>query len=368
MSYESGHRPHFIRREIKKQLLFLSGETIYIWQQCRSRAIETIEKGERFSLISRSDYRISFPAQAVGNLHRRSVPSEQICGYHVVCGRCDGFVVKNGAIRNCRHQRDSSSTISIKDSRERGRGSAGQSSPQATNNVRISVQPPTPTSSPEPITRGKSHRSDSVRLKDTVAVPEIRSKEFENRRPVPAILRPGYRDDHQSGRTGEYIGEAVRPNRSVPSVLRPGHVVQNRDARTTETAGEIIKSSTSNPFGHLSPAAADDSDEADLSLRAGDAAKGTRLHRQKVARTNSVSDDGDSTDQPPWSHEDLMQEWREWSESWEKLVSEARPSVSKSGNIDQPDCETEFLMQEWREWSERWERSLRSGMNWRERD
>ncbi len=363
MSYESGHHSHHIRREIKKQLLFLSGETIYIWQQCRSRAIETIEKGQRFSLISRSDYQVSFPAQAVRNLHRRSVPSEQICGYHVVCGRCDGFVVKNGVIRNCRHQRDSSSTISIKDSRERGRGSAGQSSPQATNNVRISVQPPTPTSSPEPITRGKPHRSDSLRLKDTLAGPEMLSKKFENREPVPAVLRPGYRDDHQAGRTGDCIGETVHPNRSVPSILRPGHVIQNRDARTTEITGETMKSNNSVPFGYLGPAAASDSDEADLSLRAGDAAEGTRLNRPKVARANSDSDDDDSTDQFHSSPEDLMQEWREWSESWEQLISEARPSVSNSGNTDRANCDTEFLMQEWREWSERWERSLRSTMS-----
>ncbi len=274
-------------------------------------------------------------------------------------------------IRNCRHQRDSSSSISIKDSRERGQGSAGQSSPQAISNVRISVQPPTPRSSPEPSTRGKSHRSDSLRSKDTVTGPEIRSKNFENREPVPAILRSGCRDDHQSGRVGEFIGETIRPNRSVPSILRPGHVAQNRDARIIEITGETMKSNTSVPFGHLASAAADDSDEADLSLRAGDAAKGTRVHRQKVTRANSDSDDGDSTDQPPCAHEDLMQEWREWSESWEKLVSEPRPSVSNSGNsgnTDQPDCNTESLMQEWREWSERWEQSLRSGMNWRERD
>ena len=362
MPYDTPHRHHHVQRQVKRRVLVLSRNAVNIWQQCRTRAIETIQKGQRFSLISRSDYQATVTSQVVRNLHRRSVPSEQIIGFHLVCGECDGFVVRNGVMRNCAHQRESWSSVS-NNSWKIGREAARRPSSQVTNDVRISIQPPTPESSPEPDIWGNLHRSVGSHSRDAVVVKERRPARPEMREPIPAILRPGYISDDRDDRTIERTEEAVRLAALVPP---------KRLRRTSVTVNE----------------------DADLFLSAGNTAKETRLHLQRKPRADSGSDYRESTDQQLCDTEALMQDWRDWSARWERSVT--RPNtrrtnaalhndsdlsrsagnaartthvhrqriprtgqgVDNSGSTDQPHCNSEALMREWREWSEIWEMSL----------
>ena len=79
----------------------------------------------------------------------------EISGFHVICAECEGFVARSGALRNCRHQRDSESSMS-KNSRERGGEFADE------NDVRASG------SSSEVNDRRQYRRIPFVRPKDTV--------------------------------------------------------------------------------------------------------------------------------------------------------------------------------------------------------
>ena len=362
MPYDTPHHHHHVQRQVKKRVLILSRNVVNIWQQCRTRAIETIQKGQRFSLISRSDYQATVTSQVVRNLHRRSVPSEQIMGFHIVCGECDGFVVRNGVVRNCAHQRESWSSVS-NNSWKIGREAARRPSAQVANDVHISIQPPTPESSPEPDIRGKLHRSVGPHSRDAAVVKERRAARPEKREPIPAILRPGYVANDSDDRTIERTGEAVKLGTSVPP---------KRPRRTSVTVN----------------------DDADLFLSAGNTAKGTRLHLQRKPRADSGSDYRESTDQQLCDTEALMQDWRDWSARWESSVTRANPrrtnvalhnvsvlsrsagnaartthlyrqriprtdyGVDNSGSTDQSHCNSEALMRKWREWSETWEMSL----------
>ena len=306
-------------------MLFLSKETLYIWHQCRTRAFKTVQRSQRFSLISQSDYQATVASEAVRNLHRRSVPSEQIFGFHVVCGECDGFVVRNGVVQNCRHQRDSSSTMS-KESEKRRQEAAGTAMGPATNAVRINIQPPSPESNPELGTREKFPRSAGLHPRNTAVGGERQSAKPRVPEPVPAILRPGYVPVDEGGaRTIERPGEAVRPHTPVTS-RHP-----RRDSATAKIDAEMI-------------------------LHGGDAAGESRLLLQGTSRANYDSDGSENTDQPLCNPDVLMQNWREWSERWERLVAQPNSDVDKSGSISQSHCDSETVMQDWRAWSERWER------------
>lgn len=325
MSGDSAQRRHHIRRQVKTKLFVASRKAESFFRQCRYRAIDTYRKGQRFSLISHSDYEAAFASQGIRNAHRRSVPSEQISGFHVVCGKCDGFVVRNGAVRNCTHQRDSASSLSPR-SRIRGRESSRKSCLQVRNDVEITVQPPTPSSSPELIVRGKCQRSASVRRVDALMCQNGGSAEPQTREPIPAILRPGH-DGDRGARTLEYSGEAVSSNTSVPSQHR------------------YTSSSTAND---------------ELFLRAGEAARGSRLDRQKVTRAEVESDDNEEIYQLLCGSEAVLERWRDWSDNWEISVTGARSGTDNADRIDRSQCDPDSLIQEWRDFSERWERSLRN--------
>lgn len=325
------HQHHGVRRGVKKQVLFLSHSAIDLWRQCRSRALETIEKGKRFSLISRSDYQATFTAQYVRNKqhHRRSVPSEQIFGFHVVCPECEGFVVRNGVVRNCAHQRGSWSSVMSSRSKEIHGAAARNLSAQGRDDVRISIQPPTPGSSPEPDTRGKDRGLAGIPSEDMAGSEEEWSRKQKVREVVPAILRPGY-------------------------------VADERDARTICPTEEMVTSDTSSPSEILDREGATDEEGADLSLCAVKAARKTHLRRQKETVADFGSVDSDSTNHALRSPDALMQNWKYWSESWEKSVTQVNSKANNTGDTDRTHCDPDALMQEWREWSTKWERLVTS--------
>ena len=362
MPYDTPCRQHHVQRQVKKRVLVVSRNVVNIWQQCRTRAIETIQKGQRFSLISGLDYQATVTSQVVRNLHRRSVPSEQIIGFHLVCGECDGFVVRNGVVRNCAHQRESWSSVS-NNSWKIGREAAKRSSAQIANDVRISVQPPTPESSPGSDTQVKFDGPAGLGSRNVIPVKERRPARPEMREPIPAILRPGYVANDRDDRTIERTGEAVKLGTSVPP---------KRPRRTSVAVN----------------------DDADLFLSAGNTAKETRLHLQRKPRADSGSDYRESADRQLCDTEALMQDWRDWSARWERSVTPANPrrtkvalhndsdlsrsagnaartthlyrqrilrtdyGVDNSDSTDQSHCNSEALMRKWREWSEKWEMSL----------
>ena len=328
MSYPIRRRRHHVRRQAQKQVIFLSETALDIWHQCRSRAIETIQKGQRFSLISSLDYQATLAAQAARNLHRSSA-SGQIRGFHVVCAECRGFVVRNGVVRNCPHYRDSTSILSNESDRIRP-GASSRSSTQLSNQVLVSVQPPTPRSSLERDSRRKSHRSAGVYSTDTAVGQKRRSVKLQRRKSFPAILRPGYVVDHRGVWNRAHDEEAMTSSAYPPKSPRS------------------------------SIATADDGE--DLSIRAGDAVRGDRLHRQTPIRKKpGLDDDRSGAGQSPCISEAILQDWAEWSEKWEHLVTGAEFDADDSGSIDRFLCDPDSLMREWREWSERWERSLREG-------
>lgn len=327
----SRHYHHRVRRGVKKQVLFLSRSAIDLWHQCRTRALETIEKGKRFSLISCSDYQATFAAQYVRNkqYHRRSVPSEQIFGFHVVCAECEGFVVRNGVVRNCAHQRGSWSSIISSRSREVRGGAARNSNVQAMDDVRISVQPPTLGSSSEPGTRGKGHGSAGIPSGGMAGSEEEWSRKQKVREAVPAILRPGY-------------------------------VADERDARTISSTGKVVRSDRSLPSGVPDRVSGTDEEGTDLSICAGKAAQKTRLCLQEETVADSGSVDGESTNKRLRNPDALMRNWKDWSESWEKSVTRVKSRANNTGDTDRAHCDPDALMREWREWSTKWERLVTS--------
>lgn len=138
---DRSHRHHVARRSIRR-FLVLSRNLVNIFHPWCSPALVTKRDGQRFSLISCADYQATITSR---NLQRESASSNQIFGFHVVCGQCDGFVVRNGILRSCQHQRDSASIIS-ENSRKAGREGTEVSGAQATDALAIIVQPPTPVS------------------------------------------------------------------------------------------------------------------------------------------------------------------------------------------------------------------------------
>ena len=216
MSRETGHRYSHAGRRVTRKMLVLSRKVANLLHPSGSMAVVTKRTGQRFSLISRADYQATLAPHSVPASQRESEVSVQLVGFHVVCGFCDGFVVRNGVIRNCAHQRDSSSSMSD-ECRERGQG-------------------------------------------------------------------------------------AVRSRTSVSS----------RSPRRAPTAADDI---------------------SNLVLRTSDAARKSHFRRTDETRVSLCLD--------------------------EDTVTETDNSVGSDRN-DQPRCNPETLMQDWREWSERWERRVKS--------
>ena len=107
-----GSRCSHAGRRVKRKLLSLSRKTVNLLHPTHPTAVVTNRAGERFSLISLADFQATLTSELVRALKRESAGSDQVFGFHVVCGQCDGFVVRNGAVRNCRHQTESWSSVS----------------------------------------------------------------------------------------------------------------------------------------------------------------------------------------------------------------------------------------------------------------
>ena len=146
---------------------------------------------------------------------------------------------------------------------------------------------------------------------------------------------------------------------SFPAVLRPGYVVDHRGEWSVAHDGGVTSPSAYPPKSSR-PSTATADVGVDLSIRAGDAVQGSRLHYQNPIRKKPSSDDDRSSfGQTPGSSEAIMQDWGEWSEKWGDLVTGAGSDGDDSGSTDRLLCDSDSLMREWTEWSGNWERSLR---------
>ena len=238
---------HNVRHQVKKQVLFLSHTTLDLWHHLRPRANASLHKHKRFSLISLADIETHSPPKApkapkaVQSLHRRSVP--QVSGFHIVCSKCDGFVVKNGVVRNCPHQRDSACNLSV-DSREKSPKAPGEDITQVRNEVQISVQPPTPSPSPSPELNvgGTSKRPADLLSIDAASYQNGLVTRPETREPVPNILCPGQvgqqsRSTKVAGSSQKGQSRRSKVPRPVPDAHRLGYVGQ--DSGSIEPAASI---------------------------------------------------------------------------------------------------------------------------------
>ena len=261
----------------------------------------TSRKGLRFSLISLADHKATVTTQVVPALRPESVSSLEISGLHVVCAECDGFVLRNGVLKSCRHQRDSWSSVS-ESRRDGSKEVVGDSGARTTGDVGGRVQMPASGSRLE-VDGSRMYKEVAlVWRKDTTADQERRLVKLKMRQRGPAVLRSG------QGFDGRVQG------------------AKGRDHEAGRRSGSVIENSSSSTM----VAARDGSDAA---FRAGDAARGKRHRGKKETQLNSGGD--------------------------EDRTTENGFSVD-SDSVDQSQCDSEALMQGWREWSERWERSVRS--------
>lgn len=305
-----------------------------------SRTIVTKRKGQRFSLISLAEYQATVASQVIRNLQRQSASSDQVLGLHLVCAECDGFVVSNGVVRNCRHQRDSLSSMSEK-SRKIGQKNAHESGAQTVGDQWVRPKVRKPLSTFSRLGRGVNDLVGTANLNSDESTTSSTSVSSKPPRPT-TIAADGF-----SGLV-LHTGVAARDNG-----LRPKYETQI----STSLDKDMI---------------ADAEESADI----------------------------DTTDQPQCNSDTLMQDWKEASERWKRSVSniaaiDISDLVAGAGNaateyrshrsnetrvnlnleedtitetkipvdsdrIDQPHRDHEALMHDWKEWSERWGRSVRS--------
>ena len=251
-------------------------------------------------------------------------------------------MVRDGIVRNCEHMRESWCSVLSNRSREVGRGGGGKSkdAAQGADDVRISVQPPTPVASPEPDTSGEGQEAAGRDSRDADRVDEGRLVKPKALQPVPTILRPGHVRAEADGRRRRSAN--VKVLESVPTILRPG-----RTARTEEATRKAVGSGVSPPSKHPRKTRTTADDGPHLSIQA-----------SSPADTGLV--DNESIDQPSAKPDALMQDWKKWSESWEKSVTRVKSGTKNNHSATKPHCDPDALMQEWREWSVRWERSVTS--------
>ena len=342
MSRKSSHHPCYVHCEVKRNLSSLSRKAANLLYPSRSQKIVSKRKGQRFSLESQASL-----ASAI--LRKLQLESEPRLGLHATCRFCDGFVVRNGAVRNCQHQRESWSSF-LFDKREYGRGVTDRSGSQATRSrfVALGRMGPIPS-----VLRPGHGRFGKATLRKTG--------------PIPSILRPGH------GRVGK---ATLRRKGPIPSILRPGHGRLGKATWTSKGAVSLSTSPPSRPPRLASSAA------------------------YEVSKDVRRTDHAPEGDRPPLRPDTLMQQWSEWSEGWEQSVGtinadaipkfvfsadEAveescchrdsepwvslgfdRDGIAKSRNLVDRDCyeqrhrSPDMLMQDWREWQEGWERRVKS--------
>ena len=250
--------------------------------------------------------------------------------------------MRDGVVRNCEHMRESWCSGLSNRSREVGRGGGGKSrdAKQGRDDVRISVQPPTPVASPEPDTNGEGQRAAERDSRDVDTVDEGRLVKSKVLQPVPTVLRPGHVRAEAGGRRRR--SGNVKVLESVPTILRPG-----RTARAEEATRKAVGSGVPPPSKQSRKPRTTADDGPHLSI-----------HASSPADTGLV--DNESIDQPFAKPDALMQNWKKWSESWEKSVTRVNSAAKNSHSATKPHCDPDALMQEWREWSVTWERFVTS--------
>ena len=218
-----------------------------------------------------------------------------------------------------------------------GFGKAEDAEQGRRDDVRISVQPPTPVADLEPETVGGSAEHGS---RDTNAGDEGGLAKAKALQPVPTVLRPG------QGRAEAGVRRRRSANvqvlESVPTILRPGRAAGTKEV-TRKAVGSGLSSSSKNPWERR--ITADD---------------GRHLSTQASSLADTGSAESEITVQPLTKPDALMQNWNKWSESWEKSVNRVNPGAKTSHSATKPHCDPNALMQEWREWSVAWERALTS--------
>ena len=249
-------------------------------------------------------------------------------------------MVRDGVVRNCKHMRESWCSLLSNRSREIGREGVGEDAEQGKKDVRISVQPPTPVASPELDTAVNCQETAERDSRDLDTINEGRVMKSKPLQPVPTVLRPGHLRAEAGARRRRSAN--VKVLESVPTILRPG-----RAARPKGVTRKAIGSGASPPSKHPleTRTAADD---------------GPYVSTQASSLADTGSVDSENTDQPLARPDALMQDWKKWSESWEKSVSRVNSAAKINHSVTKPHCDPDALMQEWREWSERWERSVTS--------
>ena len=308
-------------------------------------------------------------------------------------------MVRNGVVRSCPHQTadDSSSSLSLASEKRRREsvrnsgngGDDGGDGDQVVSDVRISIQPPTPESSPEPVIRRKSNRlketgneatnvsqeSQSERSEEErISVPTVlragfqaedvsvgqvsRSQELDEQESIPATLRPGVCTEDLPS---HYVAQnrRSRERKPVPAVLRPGYATDHRSLSTEEESEKILRSTIFTHFSNEDHTNPPRSESTELSLRAGEAAQGTRIRYQEAIEESPISEESDTLDELLHDSSTLMLDWRDWSRGWEKSLTGATPGFDSKGGVQKSHCGSETLMQEWRGWSEKWEQSVR---------
>ena len=251
---DRSHRHHVARRSIRKVLILSRKLVNLVYPSCLP-ALVTKRNGERFSLISCADYQATVTSRTA---QRDSASSNQIFGFHVVCGECEGFVIRDGILRSCQHQRDSASIISG-NSRKTGRESTGISGAQTADALVITVQPPTPVSSQESES-GAGTTSREIRLCSSA--------------------RAGLRSDEDT------IAEIKTS-------------VQRDNADQLDSESETLMQ--------------------DWTRWSERWEAGLHCEKDTLVETG-VSVDGDTIDRPRCDSEGLMRDWREWCARWERSV------------------------------------------------
>ena len=188
----------------------------------------------------------------------------EISGFHVVCALCDGFAVKNGTVRSCGHQTDSSSSLS----------------------------------------------GGSVRTKrESASVFDEEQMDGGRNGIWLPMLEPIAELD-----TSGLFGEAAP--------LHTEDTVKDRGTRGVRHSREAVD--TRETIASTSP-------RQNTAAIAGAAAKDTHFRRKNENRTSlnvnrhTISEIENLAgsvrgEQPPCDPEILMQNWRAWSERWERLV------------------------------------------------
>ena len=252
-------------------------------------------------------------------------------------------MVRDGVVRNCEHMRESWCSVLSNGSRRISRGGAGKFKDAApgTEDVRISVQPPTPVADLEPQMSRNGQGSVERGSRDADTVNEGRHIEPQALQPVPTVLRPGHvkADAGVRRRRSAANGKVLE---SVPTILRPG-----RAARSQEF--------TRKAFG---PGASPPSKQPRETRTTAD--DGPHLSTLASSRADTGLVDSERTVQPLAKPDALMQNWKKWSESWEESVARVNSRANNNHSTTKPHCDPDALMQDWREWSVRWERLVTS--------